>query len=76
MNPLLVSLIKNAFTKDNIVKSPTTLLAIAGGSMAAVSASQGYALTDYSSEHEMWVAIGTAILSGILFFFKDRWAKK
>lgn len=79
MNPaltsLLIGVVKNAFTKDNVVKSPTTWLAILYGGIATASASKGYTLSSYSSEHEMWVAVGTAILSGILFFINDR-AKK
>jgi len=66
MQALILSIIVNAFKKDNFTKSPST--AIAMGS--AVGAAGLY--TTYSTQEELISAVCLGALSVIMFFVNER----
>lgn len=66
MLPAIVGLAKNAFKKENVVDSPTTVLAGLGSTGGAIG------LMTYSSTEE---AIISALITGasiIMFFLNER----
>ena len=50
---------------QNLFKSPTTYA-------AGAVATGGFTLATYNSEHEMWIGMITALVSGILFAINER----
>lgn len=65
---LLVGLVKDAFTKEN-VKSPTTVIGAAG------VAASGYGLTTFSSKEEV-IASAVGMGFSVAMFFFNEWKEK
>ena len=58
--------IKDAFTKDNLVKSPTTAIAYTGTGLGT------YGIVNFNDPHEVYAAIAMTLISAVLFFINDR----